>query len=84
MSAWAMASSQASWAASSTAAGAIRRLITSSSLRCMRSTRVIGSRFSEYPAKGPMRAAVRAEVEYASPVMRAVMAAAHARPWSES
>ncbi len=42
------------------------------------------SSFSAKPANGPSRAAVVALVAYAWPVMSEVIAAAHARPATES
>ena len=50
----------------------------------MRSTRSMCSSFAAKPANGPTRAAVRALVAYAWPVISEVSAAAHARPATES
>ena len=56
------ASSQARRAASARPAGAAAALMTAAASRCLSSTRSMGSRFAWKPAKGPMRAASRADV----------------------
>jgi hypothetical protein len=51
---------------------------------CLRITRVCGSALTAKPLYGPTTPASSAERRYAVPVIRAVMAAAMARPPSES
>ena len=45
---------------------------------------VIAPAFGRYPANGPIREAISADLRYARPVISAVIAAAYARPSSES
>ncbi len=52
--------------------------------RCFSITPSIGPRFFSNSSNGPMRAAIAADWRYARPVMSAVIAAAYARPSSES
>ena len=56
------ARSQDSWAAESSSGGTTSSSMRAASAWCMRRTLSIGSAFSWKPAKGPMRAAVRADV----------------------
>ena len=52
--------------------------------RCLRITRSMASAFFRYSSNGPIRLAISADLRYARPVMIAVIAAAYARPSSES
>ena len=52
--------------------------------RCLRITRSMASALRGYSVNGPIRPAISADLRYARPVIMAVMAAAYARPSSES
>ena len=52
--------------------------------RCLRITRSMASEFFGYSSNAPMRLAMSADLRYARPVMIAEIAAAYARPSSES
>ena len=56
------ASSQASWAASSTSAGASSSSMEAAATRCWSSTRSMQSRLASKPANGPVCSASRVEV----------------------